>query len=128
MSIYDRDNLDGIELVDFLNENLVGHRIVSVDFSNDALILENGTELRITPNEGCDGCQRGWASLEDMGELVHEAAVMNVEYKSSEDDYSDDVFSIFVYYTDKRTVELEGDDGYRSGDYGYGFWVDAVLK
>ena len=127
MSIYDRDNLYGIELVDFLNEKLVGHRIVSVDFSNDALILENGTELRITPNEGCGGCSNGWAELEDLSDLIHEAAVMNVEYKERRDGYGDDAFRIFVYYTDKRTVELEGDDGY-GGGYGGGFWVDAVLK
>ena len=128
MNIYTRDNMNGEELVDFLNEKLVGRRVVKMDFSNDALILENGTELRITPNEGCGGCSNGWAELEDLSDLIHEAAVMNVEYKPHRDEYSDDAFSIFVYYTDKRTVELEGSDGYGNGYYGGGFWVDAVLK
>ena len=128
MSIYERDNLEGIELVDFLNENLIGRRVVKMDFSTDSLILDNGTELRITPNEGCGGCSSGWAELDDLSDLIHEAAVMNVEYKLRRDGYSDDAFSIFVYYTDKRTVTLEGTDGYGNGYYGGGFWVDAVLK
>ena len=127
MPIYDR-KMDGIELVDFLQEILIGHRIVSIDFSDDSLILENGTELRITPNEGCGGCSNGWAELGDVSELIHEAAVMNVECKTRIGEYSYDAFSIFVYYTDKRTVELEGSDGYGNGYYGGGFWVDAVIK
>ena len=44
-----------------IRETLLGRTVTRV--SDDTLLLDNGTTLRIVPNEGCGGCNSGWYDI-----------------------------------------------------------------
>lgn len=119
-----RSNYDGYELAELLEQELVGKRITKI--TDEKIVLDNGTVLLIEPNEGCDGCSAGWAEMDiDPYNLNIEAAVMNVEYKDT-DDIRSDSFKIFIYMADNTSITMEGNNGNDNGYYGSGFWVTVT--
>lgn len=124
------ENYDGWELADLLKEKLVGHRIAEI--TDEKIVLDDGTVLSISPNEGCGGCSSGWAEFEVnfTKSINKEAAVMNVKYEDSstnkEKNYADDEFKIFIYLVNDELIEIDGCEGYGNGCYGSGFWVTVT--
>ena len=103
-----RKNYDGWDLADLLREELVGKRITKI--TDEKIVLDNGTVLLIEPNEGCGGCSAGWAEMDiDPYNPNIEAAVMNVEYKDTDDILSDS-FKIFIYMADNTSITMEGNN------------------
>jgi len=102
---------------------LMGHKVAKV--GENSLILDDGTQLAIQPNEGCGGCSSGWYGLDELNECP-DNAIMNVEF--DEDGEEDDwdysrIFRVFVLAADRRIKlwEVSGTDG--NGYYGTGYWI-----
>ena len=106
---------------------LIGKRIVKVtgDTGEFKLTTSDNEVITITTNEGCGGCSNGWSELPNL-KLLEDAdnAIMNVSTEYVMKGYEDQ-FKMFVYYHNTM-LELQGDDGYGNGYYGWGFWVTIV--
>lgn len=117
-------NYSGSQLSEMLNKELVGQRIYKI--TDNTIELENGTILTIDPNKGCDVCDAGWAEMNiTTSNPYFDAAVMNVEYKDT-DDIRSDSFKIFIYMADNTFITMEGNNGNDNGYYGSGFWVSVT--
>lgn len=109
---------------DEIRELLMGRRVTKI--SDDTVILDNGTKLRIEGNDGCGGCISGWYNLTELNECP-DNAIMNVEFETdhNDDDVYDEhwTFKVFVLAADRRIKlwEVDGDDG--NGYYGTGYWI-----
>lgn len=124
MIINNKTNYEGYELAEFLNNELVGHRLTEI--TDTEIKLDNGVVLTIEPNEGCGGCWAGWAEMNIVPSNPNlEAAVMNLEYKDTDDEYSDS-FKIFIYMADNTSITMEGNNGNDNGFYGSGFWISVT--
>lgn len=126
---YIGENYDSWELARLMENELVGHRIVSL--SKEVIKLDNDVTLNIQFNEGCEACSSGWSELDivNFDKNYSEGAVMNVAYESYDTDeknYNKDEFKIFIYLVNKSVIEIEGDEGVGNGEYGSGFWVSVT--
>ena len=105
---------------------LLLHKVVKA--TETSLILENGIELEIVPNEGCLGCGNGWYSITELNECDN--VITNVEFECSDidDEYDDTSYRIFVYAEDKRIkiLQVDGTDG--NGYYGTGYSIRVKEK
>lgn len=124
----------GIELAEYLKEELVGKKITYMD---DTLIeLDNGRVLEIAPNEGCDCCPNGNASIVcDSVRAASESAILDVKYFEWETHGESSSFGIFILTANKYesnlydTVTISGYDAFDVPSYyGTGFWVRAAFK
>lgn len=105
------------------------HRKV-VKVENNILLLDNGTELEVLPNEGCAGCPSGRYSLVELNEC--ENAITNVEVCCDTvvagpwDDAKS--YKIFVFAENKKIklLQVDGDDG--NGYYGSGYSIIVKEK
>lgn len=103
---------------------LLGRTVSKV--SDDHLALDDGTLLRVVPNEGGCSCGAGDYDLKALNEV--ENVITNVEFDYdpsgdySEGEYTPGHYRVFVFAGDKRInlLDIEGDDG--NGYYGTGFW------
>ena len=121
---YIGENYQGYELAELLNKELIGQRITEI--TTEKIVLDNGTVLTIELNQGCGGCCAGWAEMEIVPNNPNiKAAVMNVEYKDTDNEYSDS-FKIFIYMANNTSVTMEGNNGNDNGYYGSGFWVSVT--
>ena len=124
----------GSELADYLKQELVGKRIVQM--RGTEIELDNGKILEIEPNEGCDSCSNGRASIHgDYITAPTERAILDVRYVEWETNGDASAFSIFILTTHKHdsnlydTVSLNGYDAFDVPSYyGTGFWVKATFK
>lgn len=101
-------------------KNLLLYRKVE-KVSDNKLLLDNGIELEIVPNEGCGGCSSGWYYLEELNGCDN--AITNVEFDEetiNDDEYS---YKIFVYAENQqiKLLQVDGDDG--NGYYGTGYSI-----
>ena len=97
-----------------------GRAIVATDFQAETLTLDDGTVLRVVPNEGCGGCPNGEFVLTHLNKcenIITKAEVV-VEDVPGE---SQERYSLFVFAgADKLNVaEVAGSEG--NGYYGEGF-------
>ncbi len=96
-------------------------KIVKVE--NDTLYLDNGIELEIWPNEGCEGCSSGWYYLTELNDCDN--AITNVEFicENSEDSEYETSYKIFVFAENKtiKILQVDGSDG--NGYYGSGYSI-----
>ena len=129
-------NFTGAYLAQWLKENIVGQELVSIKpatreqksklyyQSEEAYVIEltNGYNVFIEANEGCGGCDNGWAwfNLERDGAGI----VTGVEFEDLGTSYSDE-FRLFIYLENQPSIKISGDDGVDNGFYGYGFYVTA---
>ena len=100
-----------------------------VEVKDDTLILDNGTELQILPNEGCGGCSAGWYSLIELNECDN--VITNVEFECDDDtvdEYDGTSYKIFVYAENQKLklLQVDGDDG--NGYYGTGYSIVVKIK
>jgi hypothetical protein len=106
---------------DDITRLLVGRKVTKVD--HETLSLDDGTILKVLPNDGCGGCTNGYYELEALNEV--ENAIMSVEFTESQ---NLDMLSIFVYCegveTRQQLLEVSGDDG--NGYYGYGYRIRVI--
>lgn len=115
---------------DAIRALLIGRTVTKV--GDNQLSLDNGTVLRIVPNEGCGGCYAGWYELSELNECPTNA-IMAVEFEDEAGVASDIVggaddphtYRIFVLAADRRIklAEVTGDDG--NGYYGTGYWIEV---
>ncbi len=91
----------------------------------DRLLLDDGTELTVVPNEGCGGCSSGWYELKALNDCPNMITRAEVAVESIEgNEYADEQrYTLFVVAEDKRLnlITVEGDDG--NGCYGTGFQI-----
>lgn len=112
-TIYHSDKEDIVNL-------FVGKSVKKV--GDDKLLLSDGKELTIVPNEGGCICGAGDYDLTELNEC--ENIITNVELEIDEDDrWGPTTYSIFVYagHTKINLATIQGDDG--NGYYGTGFWI-----
>lgn len=120
---------------------LIGRRIVKVEDAvapadtymetgGYLLTCDDGTQLLTYENEGCGGCGNGWSELPDLSLLAnHDNAITNVEavyYKDGTMYGEDEIFRLFIYYSDERFDVGSGNDGYGNGYYGGGFYLRVI--
>lgn len=90
------------------------------------LLLDDGAELRIRPNEGCGGCTSGNYWINSVA--AFDNAITAVEhvnkYGLGEDD--DETLTIVVYAegASQEAISVSGSEG--NGYYGRGFRVEVV--
>jgi hypothetical protein len=121
---------------------LIGRRIVYAEMHGDysegtsryygtpegLLVLDDGTKLYLTGNDGGCACSAGCYPLESVAKVDNVITRAGV-YKSPRDDYDLDgegVYQIFVFADNEKinVATFEGDDG--NGYYGTGFQVTVV--
>jgi hypothetical protein len=110
-----------------LEELLMGHKVDRV--SDDHLLLDDGTVLRVIGNEGCGGCSSGWYELKTLNRVDNIITKVEFDYQPHEeyDDERDEGFyRIFVLAGDERInlLSVDGSDG--NGYYGTGF--DLIVR
>ena len=103
---------------DRINELFLGRRVVYS--RNEVLELDDGTEIRVIPNEGCGGCGNGWFYLKKISEINNAITAVEIDHEYS-DDYCSEVYKIVVYAegVGEDLVVIEGSEG--NGYYGTGF-------
>lgn len=107
---------------DAIRALLLGRKVHKV--ADDHLLLDNGTVLRVVPNEGGCSCGAGDYYLTDLNDVDN--VITNVEFVDEpDDDWEADggYYEIFVVAEDKhiRLMRVEGTDG--NGYYGTGYRV-----
>lgn len=111
----DWDDWDGIA------ELLVGRKVTKV--SKDHLLLDDGTVLKVVPNDGGCSCGAGdyeLTALNGVDNIITSVDV--VETAKGDERYEPDrVFEVFVFADNQRInlLTIEGNDG--NGYYGTGY-------
>lgn len=101
--------------------DLLMGRTVRLDTKHEGvLILDDGTRLKIEPNEGCGGCTAGWYEIDGLNEAPN--AITRVDFNLREEG-SNDVYEIFVYSEASPVVNLLTVSGYDNGWYGTGYRI-----
>lgn len=110
-----------------IKEMLLYRKIVEVKYDY-ILVLDDGTELEVYPNEGCGSCSSGWYDIVELNEC--ENVITNVECVCDElDGYDGDKsYKIFVYSENEKTKILQVDGGDGNGYYGSGYWLKVEVK
>lgn len=121
------ENLNSGELCKFLEETIIGRRIIKLN--QEYIELDNGYIIEIQPNWG-GGSGKGESIIEaDVINEPLDAAVMGLEYEESwSDEYADNTcFKIFILMKNNK-ISFEGSDA-TDGEphYGSGFWVTATM-
>ena len=111
----------GYHQEDKIKELLLYRKVEKV--SDNKLLLDNGIELEIVPNEGCGGCSSGWYYLEELNGCDN--AITNVEFveENLDSDNYDYSYKIFVYAENQqiKLLQVDGSDG--NGYYGTGYSI-----
>lgn len=100
---------------------LLGRRIVATSFTDHTITLNNGTVIRVIPNEGGCSCGSGdyeLTSLATVDNIITDVRIVN----SPSDDYGDgEGYRIFVVAdaAEINVLQVDGNDG--SGYYGTGY-------
>ena len=107
-----------------IKELLLGHRVARI--AVDHMELDDGTVIKIVPNEGCGGCTSGWYGLDQITEVDN--IITHVECEETDNvaindgwDDTEYTYRVFVVAEDKRInlYSVSGDDG--NGYYGTGY-------
>lgn len=106
---------------------LLGHAVEKV--SEDHLRLDDGTLLRVIPNDGGCSCGAGdydLTALNGCPNIITKVEVVDEDRGPDADGYAGEdahAYRIFVFAEDQRInlVSIEGDDG--NGYYGTGYSI-----
>lgn len=134
METFEGKNLSGVRLVQWLKDNIVGQEVTSIapatfeqkkelrypGDSVQVITLANGYQVIVDPNEGCGGCENGWAEFEV--ERDGAGVVTGVGVEDLSNDYREP-FKLFIYLENQPAIRISCDDGVDNGFYGYGFHV-----
>lgn len=122
---------------------LVGRKIVHAEMNGEyigvegryngvpegLLVLDDGTKLYLTGNDGGCGCSAGCYPLSEVSKVDNIITSAGV-YSSPDDDYDpgEGVYQIFVLADNEKVnvATFEGSDG--NGYYGTGFHVTVVRE
>lgn len=120
-----------------LTKLFIGRKVVKADTKTGTLTLDNGTELKIIPNEGCGGCVSGYYELERLATFdnvitnvdhVRRSGVKIDDLDEDYEDWIDQTYSIFVYSEGipigQEVVHVAGTDG--NGYYGTGYEIQVT--
>jgi hypothetical protein len=90
------------------------------DKADGKIILDDGTELFVVPNEGCGGCSNG--RYYSTALALCDNVITSVKLAAS-----DETYRIFVYAdnVEINAVQIDGSDG--SGCYGSGYELVVVF-
>lgn len=107
-----------------LNAVFVGRTVVAV--GEDQLLLDDGTELRIVPNEGgaiCGCGAYGISELNDCDNIITGAKIVKDDHLPERHDDNQHVYQLFVFSGHKKInlLTVGGADG--NGMYGTGFTI-----
>ena len=85
------------------------------------LVLDDGTVLKIVPNEGCSGCGAGTFYIQELNTCDNIITDVQIEYDVCRDD--EEYIRIFVLAEDTRIkiIDVSGNEG--NGYYGRGFVI-----
>jgi hypothetical protein len=116
-----QDDATGIESL------LLGHRVEKV--ADDHLRLDDGTVLRVVPNDGGCLCGAGdydLTALNGCDNIITKVEVVDEDREPDEDGYRGEdahAYRVFVYADNQRVnlLSVEGDDG--NGYYGTGYSI-----
>lgn len=105
-----------------ISDLLLGRKVTKVN--DDHLLLDNGTVIKVVPNEGGCICGAGDYYLEALNDCDNIITHVEVDVEGADDgDYYevDLSYRIYVVAEDKRInlVEIDGNDG--NGYYGTGY-------
>ena len=126
-----------------INDLFVGRKVVEVDESRALIILDNGTEVHVVPNDGCGGCPSGYYEIKHLNMIkesdhVITAVSVKEENNSTEEErYNESdvtVYQLAVYASgvssddgvSTNLVEISGSDG--NGYYGTGFVLEVTRE
>lgn len=116
---YDYDEEEHIRQI------LVGHSVSVVD---DTLVLDNGTRLVVHPNEGCDGCNSGWYSLESLNSCDNVITQVHFDESIESNEDAPEHFRVFVLAegvaSGVELLHVSGDEG--NGYYGRGYSLEVI--
>lgn len=91
------------------------------------LVLDDGTVLKIVPNEGCSGCGAGYFYIDELNTCDNIITDVQIEYDTGRYnrnfDSNDECIRIFVLAEDTRIkiIDVSGNEG--NGYYGRGFVI-----
>lgn len=117
--VYDENDVEEVTNL------LVGRKVSKV--SDDTLLLDDGTLLRLEGNEGCGGCSNGYYDLSELNEVDNIITAVELEYTDLDKYGESGVYKIFVY-ADNTKINLatfEGGDG--NGYYGTGYYIHVTV-
>lgn len=116
----EHDDLGGLQRL------LLGYRVAKI--ADDHLELDDGTVVRVVPNEGRGGCSSGNYHLSDLNEIDNVITAVTITSRNVSPDAEDWdevslAYEVFVVAGDKRInlFTVEGDDG--NGYYGTGYVI-----
>lgn len=103
---------------------LEGRRIIRADVTDYTLVLDNGTRIRVDPNEGCPGCSSGNYDITIFDECESVITSVRTAVEEHREDESWDFltrYQIWVLVADREfpILEVSGTDG--NGYYGTGY-------
>lgn len=98
---------------------LEGRRIVSAEGAT--LTLDDGTIVRVVPNEGCGGCASGWYELKHLAAVDNIITAVNLHDDPDSADPERHTYRLAVVAdaVEINAAIVEGDDG--NGYYGTGY-------
>lgn len=125
VELIDRWDLDMRQITesdtDELRKLLLGRRVKRV--AADHMQLDDGTMVRLVPNEGCGGCTNGAYRIKDLNEVDNVITAVDPVVTIETDDLGREerLYEVFVVAEDRRVnlFAVEGSDG--NGFYGTGY-------
>lgn len=108
-----------------IRDLLTGHSVAKV--AEDHLQLDDGTMLRIVPNDGGCSCGAGDYELANLNGCDNVITNVEFDYSPGGVDYDRcdgaGYYRIYVYAGHEKIslLSVEGDDG--NGYYGTGYWI-----
>lgn len=117
---------------DKIKDLLVGRKIVSVDQALGEAVLDNGTVLELSGNDGGCSCGAGDYWLTELNNVDNVITAVEIENDgdvegTEENGYADEAYRIFVYAENEKLklAEFSGSDG--NGYYGTGFSISVKV-
>lgn len=115
---FDQDEVDKIRTL------LLGHRIAKI--ADDHLRLDDGTVIKVVPNDGGCACSAGDYWLRELNECDNVVTAVEFEEGTVQGETdskwdTNSIYRVFVVAEDRRInlYAVEGDDG--NGYYGTGY-------
>ena len=104
-----------------IKDLLLGRRVVKV--SDESLLLDDGTSLKLRGNVGGCCCGAGDYYLTELNGCDNIITSVELDNAPNEDDYGEGVYTIFVFAENERITlaSFEGSDG--NGFYGTGYYI-----